>query len=226
MNSAVWDVFSRNFIRRRYLGYEYFVPSYALHRPAAKCLMNDSFYEPDTHAFVRDLFYGRSGSMIHAGAFYGDMIPSFAGCVSNLVCFEPVLENYVLARMCVEANKLDNVWLVHGALTDSRCNVRINYGVNEPLHRGGASKVDKVGCMSPGFMLDQFDYVDLLLIHLDVEGHELCALRGGYKTIKRFTPIIMIEDMNNECAGYLSELGYGQVRTIPGLRIYKSCVSI
>ena len=43
----------------------------------------------------------------------------------------------------------------------------------------------------------------LSIIQLDVERHELEALRGASETIKKNHPIVMIEDNKNECAGFL-----------------------
>ena len=86
-----------------------------LHRPAVSQLLSGTLYEPDTHAFVEDFFSDLDGSMIHAGTFYGDMIPTFAKAVAGTVyAFEPVFENYVLDRLCVDQNDLrDLAWVRH-----------------------------------------------------------------------------------------------------------------
>ena len=79
-------------------GNQYFVPKYSLHRPAVKELLNGNLFEPDTHNFVRDFCSSFKGSMVHAGTFFGDMIPNFSKSVSgNVYAFEPVFENYIIA---------------------------------------------------------------------------------------------------------------------------------
>jgi hypothetical protein len=58
------------------------------------------------------------------------------------------------------------------------------------------------------------------LIQLDVEGHELQALKGAEATISRSRPIIAIEDNNKNCSAFLSEMGYAHNLDIPGLGVW------
>ena len=58
--------------------------------------------------------------MVHAGTFFGDMLPSLsAKCPATVFAFEPVLENYVLAKLTVSENNLGNVLLLNSALGSS-----------------------------------------------------------------------------------------------------------
>ena len=60
----------------------------------------------------------------------------------------------------------------------------------------------------------------MVLIQLDVEGHELIALTGAQETIKKTRPVIAIEDNNNNCTEFLFSLEYESVGQIPGLTIW------
>lgn len=136
--SGSWKV---DFVRVLISGAEYFVPKHALRRPASQAIISGNFYEPKTHELVKHITEKEEGEIIHAGTFFGDMLPSFAQACGdeNLYCFEPVLENYVLARICVSKNNLQNVILFNAALSDTASNLRIQTGNSDGTQKGGAS---------------------------------------------------------------------------------------
>jgi hypothetical protein len=90
----------------------YFIPEYAMHRPLCKNLMKGKLHEPRKHKLVDAVMRRRPGNMVHAGTFFSDMLPSFsAKCPGTVFAFEPVLENYVLAKLTVSDNNHGNVLL-------------------------------------------------------------------------------------------------------------------
>ena len=199
----------------------YFVPAYAEHRPASQAVLSGEVYEPATHAFIEKAMQRRAGSMIHAGTFFGDMLPTFSRyCPATVYAFEPVLESYVLAKLCVEANKLENVFLPNAGLSDRVTIAHIDTGGVDEKHRGGASQLGEEGHIVGLVTIDSLGLSDVVVIQLDVEGHELAALKGARATIERSAPVIMVEDNLRACNGYLEELGYTHIRTIPGLLIW------
>lgn len=202
-------------------GSRYFLPRYAMHRPAVALLAKGSFYEPRTHDFVRH-FCGRfEGSMVHAGTFFGDMLPSFAAAVRGQVhAFEPVLENYVLAKLCLDANGLANVQLFNAALSVTFGNLTIRTEDAEGRHAGGTSTISAVGRICAAMPVDCLGIQDLVLLQLDVEGHELAALRGARRTILRCRPLVAIEDNLDSCAPFLRRHDYHKLGDIPGLSLW------
>ena len=159
--------------------------------------------------------------MIHAGTFFGDMLPHFSSMTNNLVyAFEPVMENYILSKLCVEKNQLTNVVLYNSALSNTTGNLRINTGINEELHRGGTSSIDSEGYLCSTIRIDDFQYDKLKILHLDIEGHELPALMGACNTITTHRPFIFIEDNMNNCETYLKDLEYHYITSIPGVKIW------
>ena len=202
-------------------GNQYFVPKYALHRPAVKKLLSGTLYEPDTHVFVREFCKSFKGSMVHAGTFFGDMIPNFSRSVSGTVyAFEPVFENYILAKLCVDNNKLENVILMNSALSDRLGNLNINTSEGGGRHSGGASTISDKGAICAAIDIDSFTIEDIVLIQLDVEGHELFALTGAQETIQTNRPVIAIEDNNDNCTDFLRNIKYENAGYIPGLTIW------
>jgi FkbM family methyltransferase len=199
----------------------FFVPKYASSRPASKRVLNKVFYEPDTHRLVPKLLAERPGDMVHAGTFFGDMLPTFSQASEHTIyAFEPVLENYLLAKMCVEANELENVFLLNAALGASTGIVKMNTGGVSEAHRGGASQVGHIGQRTAMLTIDNLGLSNASIIQLDVEGFELSALRGAAQTIERNSPVIMIEDNSNDCGDYLKKLEYKYCGKIPGLSVW------
>lgn len=202
-------------------GNKYFVPKYAAHRPAVKAFLNGSLYEPDTHDFVRGFCKSFKGSIVHAGTFFGDMIPNFSRHVSGTIyAFEPVLENYILAKLCVSSNNLSNVILMNCALSDRLGNLYINTSESDGRHAGGASTISGDGEICTAINIDSLNIANLVLIQLDVEGHEQIVLTGARETIKKSRPVIAIEDNNNNCTDFLENIKYVSVGRIPGLTVW------
>lgn len=215
------EKFEIEFTRLILSGNQYFVPKYALHRPAVRSLLSGAYYEPKTHDFVEYFFKSVKGSMVHAGTFFGDMIPNFSKSVSAKVyAFEPVFENYILAKLCVDKNNLVNVILMNSALSDCVGNLYIDTNQDGKKHAGGASRISENGVICAAISIDHLNIEDLILIQLDVEGHELSALKGAQITIQKSRPAIAIEDNNNNCAKFLSSLNYEKIGRIPGLKIW------
>ncbi|MEO1081545.1 MAG: FkbM family methyltransferase [Pseudomonadota bacterium] len=209
------------YVKTKIAGGAYFVPSYATHRPAVANILNGKLYEPATHVFVEKFFQRSTGSMIHAGTFFGDMLVNFSKSVNATVyAFEPVLENYVLAKLCVEENQLRNVLLTNSALSESITNLLINTSEDANLHAGGASSISKEGVICSALAIDCMNASDIALIQLDVEGHELQALKGAEKTIAQSRPVIAIEDNEKNCGAFLEQHRYEITTKIPGLDIW------
>lgn len=57
----------------------------------------------------------------------------------------------------------------------------------------------------PILKIDDIQFDNLDLIHLDIEGYELYALKGGIETIKKYKPVIVLEVCDN---GHSERFGY------------------
>ncbi len=197
------------------------VPRHGQHRIAAQHIQNRRLYEPDTHKLVSKLMPILGGSMIHAGTFFGDMLPTFSCATPGLLyAFEPVLENYVLAKLCVEMNELMNVVLLNAALGQKTGATYIDTGDIELPHMGGASYVSEKGQATALLAIDDLNLRDISLIQLDVEGFELNVLRGAARTLEQYSPVVMIEDNSDSCTPFLQSFDYRHVLDIPGLAVW------
>jgi FkbM family methyltransferase len=128
------------------------------------------------------------------GANVGTYSYHFSKVFDHIEAFEPISE--VTYRL--NALKLKNVTVHQVALSDSE-NIIDFYipfvnGVPEPSiasieKRDAACEIRKVQIHK----LDQYEFEDIDLIKIDVEGHESAVIRGAMETLKRCSPIIIIE---------------------------------
>lgn len=217
------DSYSIHFRRAEKNDETYFVPMYGAHKSTSKAILNGGYYEPLTHLLIEKLLEGNSGDMIHAGTFFGDMLPSFSEkCSGNIYAFEPVLENFILSKFCIEENNLLNVLLFNAALGEILSTVKIDTGEELGIHRGGGSRIGTTGQTTTLFSIDLLGLKNLAVLQLDVEGAELRALNGAVETIKRNHPVILIEDNENSCSKFLNDLGYSPQGSVPGLGIWST----
>lgn len=199
----------------------HFVPIYAVHRPACQEVLAGRYYEPLTHALIGALLNDKPGNMIHAGTFFGDMLPSFSRkCSGTVYAFEPVLENYVLSKICIQQNNLENVIIFNAGLGKEMRVARIDTGDETSQHRGGRSHIGDAGQLTSLVAIDRLGLNSVSIIQLDVEGSELNALEGAVQTIETCRPAVLIEDNANNCAPLLKGLEYVQVGSIPGLAVW------
>lgn len=191
----------------------YCVPSAAAHRPASRAVLAGKVYEPDTIAFLRGNAAG--GDIIHAGTFFGDFLPALASVANHVWAFEPNPANHDCARETIKRNKLENVSLVHAALSDASGNVRLRTKSRLGRELGGASHLvpnsDLRATAVPAIRIDDAvpGSARVTVLHLDVEGHETPALKGAMETIRRCRPIIVLEtDVSGDLKAALKTLGY------------------
>ena len=196
-------------------GEKHHVPKDAAHRPASKCILGGRYYEPPTHRWVKERLEQRPGNMIHAGTFFGDMLPSFSKSVGDdfmLYAFEPVLRNYVLAKLTVEENNLQNVFLQNCALNSKFELLKIRTHDGSGNSYGGGSIISPRGDeLITCIPIDSLGLTDVSLIHLDVEQHELQCIIGAKNTIDIWKPMIMVEDHKKTTTPILTAKGYKNV---------------
>ena len=181
----------------------YAIPAGTLHRPAARLVSEGNVYEPDTIDFMRNNHRGMD--IVHAGAFFGDFIPGLASGVSagSLIwSFEPTPENYTCAAETVRLNRLENVILTNAALSREPGELSMRVKRDDGISAGGTSHIvdeaadgDRI-VRVPAVRIDDVipETRGVGILQLDLEGHELAALRGAARTIAKWRPILIIEN--------------------------------
>ena len=164
--------------------------------------------------FLMDSYVNPVNSVIHAGGNIGIYALEFAKRAKNVYVFEPANENFaVLSLNCAS---VDNIFLYKAALGNT--NVPIQVFNPAPDLQCGAWQVRDKGHI-PTLQIDNLGLEDVSIIHLDIEGYELFALKGAENTIKKCKPLLAFEILNhndnynytmNDLYSYVANLGYSR----------------
>ena len=139
-------------------------------------------------------------SAIDAGANYGLMSYNLNNKFSKIHAFEVDISVRECLRKNVEKFQLDNVVVYDYGLSDKEENVSLIYN----KHSFGTSVNKNQSGECPCTTIDSFNFQDIDFIKMDCEGYEPYILRGAKNTIKKFKPVILMEDKN------LSKKYYGE----------------
>lgn len=129
---------------------------------------------------------GRRHTMVDIGAHIGTWSYNMSHWFKHVEAFEPVLDH----RLCFVENLAyrENVTLHPYALGEQKKMVSITV---DPTSTGG-SFVKGHGKIQM-LTLDSFGLADVDLIKADAEGYEEFIMRGAEETIKRWLPVICVE---------------------------------
>jgi FkbM family methyltransferase len=155
------------------------------------------------------------GTCIQAGGNIGLWPARYAVEFKHVYTFEPSVENHSCLVRNLEG--LDNVTIFNAAVGDNDRPVALKHPPNK-LNRSGACYVepDRNGKIAQVRVDDIGLQGSVDLIHFDIEGAELFALRGAEQVIKTHHPVITIENRRlpqmtiepEQAIDYLKSLGY------------------
>lgn len=161
-------------------------------------------------------------TLIQAGGNVGFYVRPYANLFDRVITFEPDRLNFQCLTMNVPNN---NVIKIQACIGDNRNPVSIT---SSTKNIGAYHVAEKPGLI-PTLLIDDFNVQDCDLLHLDIEGFELFALRGAEETIKRCSPVIAVEWMNHgekygapdsEIEQYLGSLGYSAKEMVYHDRVF------
>lgn len=166
-----------------------------------------------------------TGLVLDVGANIGALTVPLAKVAKHVIAIEPQpwIADVLTANVAI--NCLRNVDVIRGALSDKDEVVEMpsvppdkiaNFG-GIGLH-GAPSDSTIIGKLKvPSYAFDNFHIGDgdsegCTLVKMDVEGHELPALKGMEQFIKRNKPVLYVEndrqDKSQALMAYIRELGY------------------
>ena len=183
---------------------QYCIPGSSSERIAARTIISGRVYEPDTIEFMIE--HCAEGDIVHAGTYFGDFLPALSSAISDkskIWAFEPNAENFQCAGVTIEMNSIKNVTLKNAGLGE-RVEKLTMVTIDETGYAlGGQSRLEIYGSGRnfSGKQTVEIVTIDgqvskernVSIIQLDVEGHELKALKGALKTIARCKPILILE---------------------------------
>lgn len=183
----------------------------------AATILRGEVYEEDTIKAIQDLYDG-NGSIVHAGAYFGDFIPALASVLltppDRLHAVEPVPDFATCAERTAGLNKweyrtfiyrcaLGNVQHRHFLDLSDAQKVPLYEFVGKDGVEGGQHSLcaAKRGHRQTGQCVSVvgLDWLvacpefPISIIHLDVEGYEIEALKGAEQTIIEYRPSLVLE---------------------------------
>jgi FkbM family methyltransferase len=217
------------------------------HRCVAQNLLAGQVHEQRTIDCI--LKYREEGAVIHAGAFIGDMIPALSGR-NTLYAFEPGKEFFRCCKITLDLNFADDehntILFNMGLGAEPRIDAPLLTKENEERSEGGASRIMQNPDGVEPYRMESVEittidnalplclertliYNPITVIHLDVEGYEEEALKGGIENIRHYKPVLIVEigldDTRIETDFYrdiiFGELGYKEIDRFHGNRVYK-----
>ena len=173
-------------------------------------------HEPEVAAIIETLLPG-DGAFYDIGAnwgyfsFYAATVPGYSGAIH---AFEPIAETCAdLADLTRQAGLAGRIHWHQVALSDRDGEGAMSF---DPVYTGIARLSAAGERRVPLARLDGLGLPPPRLIKMDVENHELAALRGGEATLKRDKPFVVFENWiekdNHETTlaplRYLESLGF------------------
>lgn len=162
-----------------------------------------SNFEPHDSKILFKMFNNISGTFIDVGAnfgWYSLLLHQSANPNSKIYAFEPSKLNFSLLKQNVKLNLISNIHPVKSGLGNGNDQAKLQIYSGKNL--GEMSIADlkgKIGNFEtvPIITLDEFvnkNFIkDIIFIKIDVEGYELKVLKGSTETIRRFSPVLLIE---------------------------------
>lgn len=180
----------------------YCIPHSYRGREVPRVLRRGEVYEPATIRFMQRQV--KSGDIVSGGAFVGDFFPALERALSTqalIHSFEPNPTSFLAAEYTIALNGLESVRMHPVAVGEKEDTLPllIGRGKDGASLAAGAKLVGKetqgVTVDVPVKPLDDLvdDDRDVSILHLDIEGHEIPALRGGAELIRRCAPLILAE---------------------------------
>lgn len=139
------------------------------------------------------------------------------GTGGKIIAFEPFSKNHKAFEENINRNHIGNIRLEKLAIGEVKGELTLHYDDSEnnlgmvsskPLEKGIQETVPMINLDA---YLAESHLAKIDLIKIDLEGHELPALKGMLETLKKFKPAILIEILNNQDQAsekLLKELGY------------------
>lgn len=144
---------------------------------------------------------------------YTARLSQIVGPSGRVIAFEPVPETFELLVANIARFPGRNVTLLNAAASDA---VALQ-GMAMPMLDSGLANRYMAHVTEQGgdfqILCLPVDHLQLTmpvrLVKIDVEGHELQALRGMEQLLRRWRPRLIVEGRDDAVAAFLANLGYG-----------------
>jgi FkbM family methyltransferase len=160
--------------------------------------------------------------VIQAGGNNGLYAKQYAAMFDTVYTFEPVPELFYCLNRNITA---ENVFKFQACLGEKHALVGVG---RKSYNNAGSTNVYGTG-RTPTLRIDDLALDRCDLIHLDIEGFEMFALKGGEKTIAAYNPVIVLETAGwcsrygvseDDVISWLAQFGYERVGSVQGDSVF------
>lgn len=182
----------------------YSIPLSSSNSVISRKILNHGINEKDTINYISNNY--DSGDIVHAGAYFGDFLPFLSSILTDdsfVWAFEPNKDSFESAEETIKLNDINNVLLYNMVLGKEPGKLFLKTS-NKDKNLGGVSKVVnnksrytetvEIGVIDNIIPFDR----KISIIHLDIEGYEVEALKGCINIIKISKPILILEELKKE----------------------------
>ena len=169
---------------------------------AKNSIKDGKMWEPHITNFVKlyNNFYNIE-NIIDIGANFGYHTLFFSKEVKGVVfAFEPQIQNFQLLQNNITCNFIQNIQNYNVACGDTECDVKmdiINNNSNKSQLNMGDFTPDvnhsQFFSITKSVLLDYFDFPQIDLIKIDVQGWEKKVLLGCKELLQKYKPILIVE---------------------------------
>lgn len=156
---------------------------------------NKGPYQQRNLKFLKDMC-PHSRVTLDIGAHVGMNTIEYADFSDHVYAWEPFKETYEMALMTIDANNVKNATIYNAGLGSENTNIktiqREGYSAQNQI-RPEDSKSKKDGPVVDIRTLDSYNFTNVDIIKIDVEGYEMEVLQGAIETIKNNNPIVQVE---------------------------------
>lgn len=174
----------------------YCIPKEAEEGIVAREALAGKCYEKETIERIRS--FSKSKSVLHAGSCFGDFLPGICATANFVYAFEPYPVMYRCSKITKLLNNISNCSIRNLGLSDGPGIKSFKTKDNAGKFLAGRSRITDDVFFQEKVCVDAIDNLipyetNLGVLHLDIEGHEKFALRGGLRTIRKNKPVLILE---------------------------------
>ena len=174
--------------------------------PISDCIRRGFRWEEHNHDII-DKYVTKDSICVEVGSHIGTISVKLSKKCKHLYCFEPLKDSFVLLNKNLAINRCSNVNSYEIALSNEHKKTTIDFiSKNNPGGSGLLYNYQKINSdiielkneyPIELITLDSFNIEKLDYLKIDVEGYEKNVIEGGYETIKRCKPFIVMEIYEN-----------------------------
>jgi FkbM family methyltransferase len=144
--------------------------------------------------------------------FYTLLAAELTGPSGRVVAFEPLSRNLRFLREHVRLNRLQNVTIIQAAVADRAHTAPFDEGANPSMGRLAPSGTLQVHTVTLDDLVSSGQIPPPSVIKMDIEGGEVEALLGAWRTLVEHQPRIFLSThgpaLHKRCCELLVSLGY------------------